>query len=96
MVKWSNRSWRHGKQQYDGTANAASASVSPASCGPVTLSYSQNGTPVSAPTSAGSYPVQASLGNPDCTIASGGTGTLDITPAPAMATQRRTIMPPSP
>src|SRR5262249_35241852 len=53
-------------QQYDGTARAASATVNPPSCGPVTLQYSQGGTPVSAPTNAGSYDVQANLSGTDC------------------------------
>ena len=65
-------------QMYDGTPKSAGADISPTTCGPVTLSYSQNGTPVSAPTSAGSYSVHASLGNSSCTIGSGGTGTLII------------------
>ncbi|HZS86227.1 MAG TPA: MBG domain-containing protein [Chloroflexota bacterium] len=69
-------------QQYDGTAKAASATIDNAFCGPVSLSYSQNGTPVSAPTNAGSYAVQASLGNSSCAIGTGGTGTLVIGTAP--------------
>ena len=73
-------------QMYDGSPESASASVSPTTCGPVTLSYSQNGTPVSAPTSAGNYSVQASLGNSNCTIGSGGTGTLIIVQAPQTIT----------
>lgn len=73
-------------QQYAGTAESASAAVSPASCGPVNLSYSQNGTPVAAPTNAGSYSVQASLGNSGCVITSGGTGTLVIAQAPLTIT----------
>jgi len=73
-------------QTYDGTAKAASASVSPSPCGPVTLGYSQGGTPIGAPTAAGNYTVQASLGNSNCAIGSGGTGTLVIAPAQATVT----------
>ncbi len=73
-------------QQYTGTAESASASVSPTSCGPVSLSYSQNGTPVSAPSNAGSYSVQASLGNSGCIITSGGSGMLVIATAPLTIT----------
>ena len=62
---------------YDGSPHAAVVTTSPAGLSGVTVSYSQNGTAVAAPTSAGSYQVSASLANSNYT-ATAITGTLII------------------
>ncbi len=65
---------------YDGTAKAATATTNPAGLGGVTISYSQNGQSVAAPTNAGSYDVVASLTNSNYQ-AQNATGTLVISKA---------------
>ncbi|HYG81583.1 MAG TPA: MBG domain-containing protein, partial [Pyrinomonadaceae bacterium] len=48
---------------YNGLAKRATVATSPAGLTGVTISYSQNGVPVTAPVNAGSYVVRASLSN---------------------------------
>lgn len=48
---------------YNGLAKKATVVTNPAGLSVVAISYSQNGTPVAAPTYAGSYAVKASLSN---------------------------------
>ncbi len=67
-------------QAYTGSPIAATATTSPASLG-VTLSYSQNGSPVATPTAAGSYAVTATVTDPNYTGTA--TGTLLIGQAAA-------------
>lgn len=59
-------------QTYTGSPLAATATTSPASL-TVSLSYSQNGSPVVAPTSAGSYAVTATITDPNYTGTADGT-----------------------
>jgi hypothetical protein len=69
-------------QIYDGTPKFATATTDPAGLNTVTISYSQGGSPVAAPTNVGSYAVLASLSN-DNYKASDATGTLVINKAAA-------------
>jgi hypothetical protein len=50
---------------YNGSAQGATVTTSPAGLSGVTISYSQNGVPVAAPTAAGTYSVIAALDNPN-------------------------------
>jgi hypothetical protein len=50
---------------YDGTVKSATATTDPAGLSGVTLTYSQNGSPVAAPMNAGVYQVLANLDNPN-------------------------------
>ena len=68
---------------YDGMPQAVTVNTSPAGLTGVTIDYSQNGTPVAAPTALGSYTVTASLDNPNYT-ANSITGTLNIEEAPVI------------
>jgi hypothetical protein len=65
---------------YDGTPHAATVNTDPEGLTGVTVTYSQNGVAVPAPTQAGSYSVSASLNNPNYT-ATIVTGTLVINAA---------------
>jgi hypothetical protein len=67
---------------YNGTAKFATATTDPVGLSTVTISYSQSGSPVAAPTNAGSYAVLASLSN-DNYQASDAIGTLVISKADA-------------
>jgi uncharacterized delta-60 repeat protein len=67
-------------QTFDGTARNATATTVPAGLSGVTLSYSQNGAPLTLPTNAGSYTVTASLNNTNYQ-ATDATGTLVIAKA---------------
>jgi hypothetical protein len=62
---------------YDGTAHAVSVLTNPAGLTGVTVTYSQDGIPVSAPVNAGTYQVLATLTNDDYE-APQATGTLTI------------------
>jgi hypothetical protein len=62
---------------FDGTAKSATAITSPAGLGVVTLTYSQNGSPVAQPINAGTYQVLGTLDNPNYE-APPATGTLTI------------------
>ncbi len=62
---------------YDAAPHAATVTTTPAGLTGVTIEYTQNGNPVSAPTTAGSYTVTASLSNANYT-ATPVTGTLVI------------------
>ena len=72
-------------QTYTGSPLAASASTTPAGLSGVSVSYSQNGQPVTSPTAAGSYSVTATLDNPNYTAAPA-SGTLVIGQATATVT----------
>lgn len=65
---------------YDGTPKAATATTNPADLSGVTITYSQNGSPVASPTNAGTYEVLATLSNPGYK-APDAQGTLTITQA---------------
>ena len=65
---------------YDGTPHAASVSTSPTGLAGVSVTYTQGGVAVAAPTQAGSYTVTATLDNPNY-AATSVTGTLVINPA---------------
>ena len=65
---------------YDGRAQFATLSTTPAGIGGVTVTYTQNKAVVAAPTKPGSYQVTASLNNANYT-AQTITGTLVINPA---------------
>jgi hypothetical protein len=67
-------------QTYDGKAKNAVVTTDPPNLNILTVSYSQNGVVVAAPTNAGSYDVTASLSN-DSYQASDAGGTLVITKA---------------
>jgi hypothetical protein len=76
---------------YNGMAPSVASGVLPLSCGPVSLTYSGSsgttyGPSTAPPTNAGTYTVQAGLGDPSCVIASDGTGALTITPAQLIIT----------
>ncbi|HEV7367278.1 MAG TPA: PxKF domain-containing protein [Gemmatimonadales bacterium] len=62
---------------FDGTAKASEITTNPAGLSGVTVTYTQNGSPVADPTSAGTYQVVARLNNPDYQ-AQDATGTLTI------------------
>lgn len=62
---------------FDGTAKSATIITSPAGLTEVTVTYSQNGSPVDAPINAGTYQVLATLDNPNYQ-ASEASGTLTI------------------
>ena len=66
---------------YDGSAHPATLSTDPVDLAGVTITYTLNNTPVTAPTGAGSYAVVATLKNPNFT-ATAVTATLIINPAP--------------
>jgi len=51
-------------QRWDGAAKAVTVTTTPSGLG-ATLTYSQNGTPVAAPTDAGFYNVVATINNPN-------------------------------
>jgi probable HAF family extracellular repeat protein len=65
---------------YDGTPKAATATTSPAELTGITITYTQNGSPVASPTDVGTYEVTASLSNPQYE-APDAQGTLEIGPA---------------
>ncbi|MGA2440237.1 MAG: fibronectin type III domain-containing protein [Tepidisphaeraceae bacterium] len=65
-------------QTYDGTAKSAMVQTIPANLS-VSITYSQNGNPVAAPTNAGNYTVVALIDDPN--YQGGATGTLMISPA---------------
>ena len=72
-------------QTYDGSAKYATATTTPSGLSGVTITYAQGNTAVSAPTTAGSYSVDASLNNANYT-ANDATGTLVIAQAPLTIT----------
>jgi hypothetical protein len=63
---------------YDGTAKSAMVQTTPANLS-VSITYSQSGNPVAAPTNAGNYAVVALINDPN--YQGGATGTLMISPA---------------
>jgi hypothetical protein len=65
---------------YDGTVKSSSITTNPGALSGVTVTYTQNGTPVAQPINAGVYQVVATLDNPNYTAAPA-TGTLTIRPA---------------
>lgn len=65
---------------YDGTVKSAAITTSPAGLTGVTVTYSQNGSPVTEPINAGTYQVTATLDNPNYQ-APAASGTLTINPA---------------
>ncbi|MGZ5508842.1 MAG: MBG domain-containing protein, partial [Limisphaerales bacterium] len=70
-------------QTYDGTAKSATATTNPAGL-KVTITYSQNGTPVASPTNAGSYDITATIN--DSNYQGSATGTLVISKATPVIT----------
>lgn len=72
-------------QVYDGTPKAVTVNTTPVGVVGVSVQYSQNGTTVAAPITAGSYDVVASLTNTNY-VATNATGTLVITRAPQTIT----------
>jgi hypothetical protein len=67
---------------YDGSAQSVTVDTTPANLSGLSISYSQNGTPIANPTNAGTYDVVATLDNPNYQ-ASQLTGTLVIDKAEA-------------
>ncbi len=65
---------------YNGAAQAAGVSITPAGLAGVSVTYIQNRLTVAAPTLAGSYAVTATLDNPNYS-ATAATGTLILNPA---------------
>ena len=63
---------------YDGTAKSATATTDPAGLS-VTITYSQNGTPVASPSNAGSYAVTATIN--EANYQGSATGTLTVSKA---------------
>jgi hypothetical protein len=71
---------------YDGAPHTSTVSTAPQGLAGVTVTYTEDGVAVAAPTQAGSYSVTATLDNPNYTAASV-TGTLFINPAMSTPTQ---------
>jgi MBG domain-containing protein len=65
---------------FDGTVKAATVTTNPAGLAGVTVTYSQDGSPVAQPINAGDYQVLATLDNPNY-VAPPTSGTLTIHPA---------------
>ena len=72
-------------QTYDGAARLATATTNPVGLSGVTISYSQNLTPIASPTNVGSYDVLVTLSNANYQ-APNANGTLEISPATATVT----------